>query len=100
MRRTTLAVIAALLAAIVSFWVTGGYVNAQPPTKCIIFFDGGYLKIGIRNNCDTCQTAVVYWLANYGGKDHEAKYQLPARSSKIVPNEGYRGTLTGEEPCK
>jgi len=86
-----------------SVLLDGNYVlGATPPSilasmPCTTFFNAGVGKVGIRNNCDVCKSAVVAWTT--GGGTVIKKYEVKAYNQVIVTSEGQAGQLIGEEPC-
>jgi hypothetical protein len=66
------------------------------PLPCITFFAAGLGKLGIRNNCSECKTAVVSWTPRVGVR----RYKVEAYKEIIVNQEDQTGQLIGEEPCR
>lgn len=62
---------------------------------CLSFFTVGGTKLGIRNNCDHCMTAVVSF-----GSGKIRYYDLPAHDQISIEMEGLTADLIGEQPCK
>ena len=63
--------------------------------NCLSFFAAGVGKVGIRNNCPNCMTAVVHWTPTVGTKE----YNVPGHNQIIIDVESQTGQLIGEQPC-
>lgn len=63
--------------------------------SCLAFFPAGIGKVGIRNNCDKCMTAVVNWTPTVGVRN----YNVQGFSQIIIDVLSSNGQLIGEQPC-
>lgn len=63
--------------------------------NCLSFFAAGIGKVGIRNNCPDCMTAVVHWTPTVGTK----YYRANGHNQLIINVESQTGQLIGEQPC-
>jgi len=70
-------------------------VKAGLQLRCLSFFSAGVGRVGIRNNCAHCMTAVVYWTPTVGTR----RYNIQGNSHIVIESESQTGQLIGEEEC-
>ncbi len=68
---------------------------------CCSSFFAGHLQYGIRNTCDKCKLAALYYTPYSGAAGYFRKYRVPPHGNIVVDTSQFLGSiqLVNEEDC-
>ncbi len=68
---------------------------------CCSTFPAGNLRFGIRNTCEKCKLAALYYTPSSGEAGYFRKYRVGPHGNTVVDTSGFFGTLqlVNEEDC-